>query len=341
MDRIVRTLMGNAVRAIIFMSRLFCLCVIVLAFVMAVVLKVTPVLWCIGVLMLFGSCFVIAANYYAFIMSALTKRFHSQVPLIGGPLGVAGLLVVPIKMPHPLIYALPMILDIGTLMFFAWVVEATSGKLTTLYNAIKLHRIKRVSKYHHIRCRQLIVICIAMYLFLSGIFHACGISDEGAWAMGTIFLSLFSMLFFYNLFYLFEWLRKRRIPSVVPMCGGLMGLIGVAFLPPIYSRLFFWLPIVLDMSVWGIILALHGLSVDKPFAGHHLRMKAGVIFIFCTNEAWQKIPVSDISRLVWCGLVCLILVTLHRFGIIYLTAAVIIVFILLYIVGKGLRGKHE
>ena len=76
--------------------------------------------WIAGGILLTCFVYIIVCNWVMLILSWTTKRFHSVVPLMGSVLGVIGLFLIPVSMPHWSIYFLPIILDCGTVMFVVW-----------------------------------------------------------------------------------------------------------------------------------------------------------------------------------------------------------------------------
>ena len=75
-------------------------------------------LWIVGVSALISAFCIIVLNWIMLISSLTTHRFHSVIPLIGSASGVIGLLLIPVPMPHYLLYLLPVLLDWGTIVFF-------------------------------------------------------------------------------------------------------------------------------------------------------------------------------------------------------------------------------
>ena len=75
--------------------------------------------WIIGIGALGIFVLVVLANWAMLAMSAVTHRFHSQVPIVGALSGVAGLALIPVPMPHCSMYLLPIFLDCGTIMLLA------------------------------------------------------------------------------------------------------------------------------------------------------------------------------------------------------------------------------
>ena len=75
--------------------------------------------WIIGIGALGIFVLVVLANWAMLAMSAVTHRFHSQVPIVGALSGVAGLALIPVSMPHCSMYLLPIFLDCGTIMLLA------------------------------------------------------------------------------------------------------------------------------------------------------------------------------------------------------------------------------
>ena len=76
--------------------------------------------WILGGCMLGGCIWALFSNWMALALSAITHRFHSQVPLVAPETGIVGLLVIPVQVPHWSIYFLPIILDCGTVTFVIW-----------------------------------------------------------------------------------------------------------------------------------------------------------------------------------------------------------------------------
>jgi hypothetical protein len=76
--------------------------------------------WTIGIVIIVIGLWVIAVNWLAFILSITVHKHHSQVPLIGASFGALGLLIIPVKMPHVVLYLAPFFLDCGTLMLMVW-----------------------------------------------------------------------------------------------------------------------------------------------------------------------------------------------------------------------------
>ena len=76
--------------------------------------------WIAGGVVLTCFVYIIVCNWVMLILSLTTKRFHSVVPLIGSVLGVIGLFLMPVSMPHWSIYFLPIVLDYGTVIFVVW-----------------------------------------------------------------------------------------------------------------------------------------------------------------------------------------------------------------------------
>lgn len=76
--------------------------------------------WIIGIILISASFWVLIVNWMALVLSIISQRFHSQVPLCGALLGIGGLLLMPIKMPCLFFYFLPAVLDCGTIMCVAW-----------------------------------------------------------------------------------------------------------------------------------------------------------------------------------------------------------------------------
>ena len=74
--------------------------------------------WFLGVICLIASAIVIICNYAMIVQSYVTKKFHSQIPLIGGILGIIGLVIAPIKLSW-YFCLLPAIVDFGTLPILA------------------------------------------------------------------------------------------------------------------------------------------------------------------------------------------------------------------------------
>lgn len=56
--------------------------------------------WIIGIILISASFWVLIVNWMALVLSIISQRFHSQVPLCGALLGIGGLLLMPIKMPY-------------------------------------------------------------------------------------------------------------------------------------------------------------------------------------------------------------------------------------------------
>jgi hypothetical protein len=74
--------------------------------------------WIVGGILLSCSLFVAVSNFVALVRSLITHKFHSQVPLISPLFGIFGLVLIPWKMPHYLLYLLPILLDCGTIILF-------------------------------------------------------------------------------------------------------------------------------------------------------------------------------------------------------------------------------
>lgn len=72
--------------------------------------------WIIGIMALGCFILVVFANWMMLVSSVVTHHFHSQVPIVGALLGVVGLAVIPVSLPHYSIYILPILLDCGTVM---------------------------------------------------------------------------------------------------------------------------------------------------------------------------------------------------------------------------------
>ena len=73
--------------------------------------------WIAGGILLTCFVYIIVCNLMMLILSLTTHRFHSVVPLVGAVLGVIGLFLIPVSMPHWTIYFLPVVLDWGTIAF--------------------------------------------------------------------------------------------------------------------------------------------------------------------------------------------------------------------------------
>ena len=93
--------------------------------------------WVLGVTLLLLSCWVLVCNCHALVTSAFKHQFVSQIPLVGAFFGVVGLLVIPIRLPHPLLYLVPVVLDVGTIMLLLWVVWCTWKKMTSRFGRPK------------------------------------------------------------------------------------------------------------------------------------------------------------------------------------------------------------
>ena len=76
--------------------------------------------WILGMTLVSISLWVLIVNWMSLVSSIIYRRFHSQVPFCGTLFGVGGLLIVPIKIPHLILYFLPAVLDCGTIMCVAW-----------------------------------------------------------------------------------------------------------------------------------------------------------------------------------------------------------------------------
>ena len=76
--------------------------------------------WILGTVSISVGLWVLIVNWMALVLSMVTRQFHSQVPFAGTLFGVAGLLIMPIKMPHCFFYFVPFALDCGTIMCVAW-----------------------------------------------------------------------------------------------------------------------------------------------------------------------------------------------------------------------------
>lgn len=87
-------------------------------------------LWIIGALLIIIAIWILMLNWISIILSITTRRFHSQVPLVGSLLAILGELIVPMKMPHKILYFLPVLLDSGTIIYVL-------SLMCTLYKMIK------------------------------------------------------------------------------------------------------------------------------------------------------------------------------------------------------------
>ena len=76
--------------------------------------------WFIGVGMTLIGLWVVFVNCVSVVLSQTTHKYHSLIPFIGAFLCIAGLFVIPIGMPHPILYIMPLILDYGTLLPILW-----------------------------------------------------------------------------------------------------------------------------------------------------------------------------------------------------------------------------
>ena len=76
--------------------------------------------WSFGLIMVAIFLWIAIINWCAVALSITTRRFHSQIPLIGALFGFLGLLTLPFELPHLALYFLPLILDSGTFMVVLW-----------------------------------------------------------------------------------------------------------------------------------------------------------------------------------------------------------------------------
>ena len=82
--------------------------------------------WTLGVLMMSICIWVVFANWASLLMSIVSHRFHSQIPLVGPLFRVLGLTVVPVSIPW--YYILLVLADCGTVVFLIWSVGAICKK---------------------------------------------------------------------------------------------------------------------------------------------------------------------------------------------------------------------
>ena len=73
--------------------------------------------WIIGALLIIIAVWILMLNWISIILSIATRRFHSQVPFVGSLLAILGELIIPIEMPHKILYFLPVLLDSGTIIY--------------------------------------------------------------------------------------------------------------------------------------------------------------------------------------------------------------------------------
>ena len=73
--------------------------------------------WILGIIFLIFSIYLIIVNYVMIFQSYTTKKFHSQIPLLGGISGLVALIIIPIKISW-YIYLIPSIIDLGTIPLF-------------------------------------------------------------------------------------------------------------------------------------------------------------------------------------------------------------------------------
>jgi hypothetical protein len=66
------------------------------------------------------------------------------------------------------------------------------------------------------------------------------------WILGALFLSIAAFCIVGNVVVLIRYLLKRKRSSIVPLIGGLAGMLGMLIIPIRGSGKWFWLPLVLD-----------------------------------------------------------------------------------------------
>src|SRR4051812_19290580 len=81
------------------------------------------------------------------------------------------------------------------------------------------------------------------------------ISDIFRWVVALVFGLFGWFIIFMNFRIVYVWLIRREHHSWIPLVGGFLALVGMAFCPLSRVRGLAWLPLVMDVGYCVLVLA--------------------------------------------------------------------------------------